>query len=189
MIEQIQNIQREQTEQSNRMTYLEFLLQYPNMMTNQLKQSMRESILTRENIYQIQQWTMKEVGNKLFDSLIDNWDINTSEFNDLIDGKQHLLIVIEVTNQNKFGVYLNQKIVLNENINQWNDGNENDSLFLFDLNGRNEPKKFSFRNRRNRFKLYSINDPNLLSIGNGAIQLFKYQNLDKTLFFSPNVIK
>ena len=104
-IEIIENNQTDQTEQRNRMTYLEFLLQYPNMMTNQLKQSMRESILTRENIYQIRQWTMKEVGNKLFDSLIDNWDINTSEFNDLIDGKQHLLIVIEDTNENKFGVY------------------------------------------------------------------------------------
>ena len=73
------------------------------------------------------EWTSRKVSNILFDSDIDNWNQNTSVFDQRIINKEHIIIIIEDSNGNKFGGYVNSKI---DEVNDWiNDPKS----FLFSL--------------------------------------------------------
>ncbi|BFU24518.1 predicted protein [Entamoeba histolytica] len=65
---------------------------------------------TKHQIEQLEEWTNRKVGNILFDSDIDNWNVNTSVFNQRIMNKEHIVIIIEDSEGNKFGGYVNEKI-------------------------------------------------------------------------------
>ena len=65
---------------------------------------------TIEEMKQIEKWTSRKVSNILFDSDIDDWNEDTSVFNQRIINKEHIIIIIEDTNGNKFGGYINSKI-------------------------------------------------------------------------------
>ena len=85
---------------------------------------------------QLEEWTNRKVSNILFDSDIDNWNKNTSVFEQRIIDKEHIIIIIEDINGNKFGGYVNVKI---DNVSDFI--NDPKSFFIF-----NKIKK---KNRRN----------------------------------------
>ena len=63
-----------------------------------------------KEINQIEEWSETKYKEMIFDSQIHDWDINTSEFDKIIFGKEKLIILIEDTNNNVFGCYINSKI-------------------------------------------------------------------------------
>ncbi|BFU23534.1 trichohyalin, putative [Entamoeba histolytica] len=65
-----------------------------------------------EEVYikQIEEWTNRKVGNILFDSDKDDWNVNKSVFDQRIMNKEHIIIIIEDEEGNKFGGYVNSKI-------------------------------------------------------------------------------
>ncbi|BFU25449.1 predicted protein [Entamoeba histolytica] len=65
---------------------------------------------TMEEMLQIEEWTNRKVGNILFDSDKDDWNILTSVFDQRIINKEHIIIIIKDEEGNKFGGYVNSKI-------------------------------------------------------------------------------
>ncbi|BFU23584.1 trichohyalin, putative [Entamoeba histolytica] len=59
---------------------------------------------------QLEEWTNRKVGYKLFDSDKDDWDRNISIFKQRIMNKENIIIIIEYSKGNKFGGYANEKI-------------------------------------------------------------------------------
>ena len=169
-----QNITNNQIET---ISVFQFIMKSLTSMLELQKMAERESILSRLNVHQIHGWTNKELGNKVFDSLVDNWNINKSVLNKSINGKNHLIFIIEDMNGNKFGVYIDEKINTNR---EWTPITNSSFIFSLETNGRNTAKKFEFKDTTHGYKLYANDDPNLISIGNGAIHLFKYQNSNQS---------
>ncbi|BFU24830.1 predicted protein [Entamoeba histolytica] len=105
---------------------------------------------TMEEMLQIEEWTNRKVGNILFDSDIDDWNKNTSVFDERIINKQHIIIIIEDEEGNKFGGYVSSKI---DEV----DGFIYDSksfLFSLESNGRIEGmKKFDIKRPQYAFYL------------------------------------
>ncbi|EMD45124.1 Hypothetical protein EHI5A_038660 [Entamoeba histolytica KU27] len=87
-----------------------------------------------EEIKQIEEWTERKVGNILFDSDKDNWNKNTSVFGERIKNKEHIIIIIEDEEGNKFGGYVNEKI---DEVDEWIYDSQS-FLFSLESNGRNE---------------------------------------------------
>ena len=82
---------------------------------------------------QLYKWTNKKCSEVIFDSNKDNWNQNTSVFDDRVKGKSNLMFVVEDINNNKFGYSLTS--LMNQSLNNWtNDSN----AFMFSLksNGR-----------------------------------------------------
>ena len=59
---------------------------------------------------QLEEWTKLKCGEVLFNSDVDDWGMNTSVFGDRVVERRNLIFVIEDTENNKFGYYLNTKI-------------------------------------------------------------------------------
>ncbi|BFU25804.1 trichohyalin, putative [Entamoeba histolytica] len=97
-----------------------------------------------EEVYikQLEELTEKRINNILFDSDKDNWNKNTSVFNQKIMNKEHLIIIIEDEDGNKFGGYVNSKIdKVDECIND-----SKSFLFSLESNGRMKGmKKFDIK--------------------------------------------
>ncbi|BFU23497.1 trichohyalin, putative [Entamoeba histolytica] len=129
-------------------------------------------------IKQIEEWTERRINNILFDSDIDNWNVNTSVFNQRIKNKEHIIIIIEDEEGNKFGGYVNCKI---DKVNSW----INDSksfLFSLESNGRIEGmKKFDIKKPQDAFCLCNQSYDCLFAFGFGDI--FVYKENDKTLSY------
>ena len=51
-----------------------------------------------------------EIEEVLFDSQIDDWNINTSIFNERIVGKEKIVLMIIDSNGNVFGCYIEKEI-------------------------------------------------------------------------------
>ncbi|BFU25622.1 trichohyalin, putative [Entamoeba histolytica] len=117
-----------------------------------------------EEVYinQIEELTEKRINNILFDSDIDGWNKNTSVFDERIMNKEHLIIMIEDEEGNKFGGYVNEKI-------NKVDGYINDSKsFVFSLNSNGRMKgmkKFDIKQPRYAFCLNSQTDDCLFQFG------------------------
>ncbi|BFU19004.1 predicted protein [Entamoeba histolytica] len=118
----------------------------------------------KEIIKQIEEWTERKIGNILFDSSKDNWNKNTSVFGERIMNKQHIIIIIEDSDGNKFGGYVNSKIdEVDDDIND-----SNSFLFSLESNGRMERMmKFDIKEPRNAFILYNQSHDCLFSFGYG----------------------
>ncbi|BFU24317.1 predicted protein [Entamoeba histolytica] len=130
---------------------------------------------TMEEMLQIEEWTNRKVGNILFDSDKDNWNRKTSVFDQRIKNKEHIIIIIEDEEGNKFGGYVNSKI------DRVDDFINDSQSFLFSLesNGRiEEMKKFDIKEPEYAFKLYNQSDNYLFKFGYGDIRIFKEN--DKT---------
>ena len=67
-------------------------------------------ILERNEMKQLEQWTNKKCGEVVFDSNKDDWSQHTSVFDSRVMNKSNLMFVIEDTNNNKFGGYINSTI-------------------------------------------------------------------------------
>ncbi|BFU19755.1 trichohyalin, putative [Entamoeba histolytica] len=117
-----------------------------------------------EDVYikQIEEWTEKRINNILFDSEINDWNVNTSVFDQRIKNKEHIIIIIEDEEGNKFGGYVNEKI------DKIDDYTNDSKSFVFSLksNGRIEGmKKFDIKEPQYAFCLYNQSYDNLFEFG------------------------
>ena len=65
---------------------------------------------TNQEMKELEFWSRRRKGNIIFDSDINDWDINTSEFVKKIKNKQHLIFIIETGDEVKFGCYIDSII-------------------------------------------------------------------------------
>ncbi|EMD45435.1 Hypothetical protein EHI5A_115730 [Entamoeba histolytica KU27] len=65
---------------------------------------------TQQIIKQLEEWTEKRIRDIIFDSNIDNWNRGKTLFGERIKNKEHLIFIVEDTEGNIFGGYVNEKI-------------------------------------------------------------------------------
>ena len=109
-------------------------------------------------------------GEILFDSTKDNWSINTSVFDSKVINKNHLLFIVEDTEGNKFGGYIDAKI------DKYYDSITDSKSFVFSLesNGRlDSMRKFNIEEPECAFWLYNKSDDCLFAIGDSDIVICK----------------
>ncbi|BFU18168.1 trichohyalin, putative [Entamoeba histolytica] len=114
-------------------------------------------------IKQIEEWTEKRINNILFDSVIDNWNKKTSVFRERIWNKEHIIIIIEDEDGNKFGGYVNSKIdrVYGNYIND-----SKSFVFSLESTGRMEGmKKFDIKQPEFAFCLFNQSYNRLFKFG------------------------
>ncbi|BFU22917.1 trichohyalin, putative [Entamoeba histolytica] len=130
---------------------------------------------TKEIIKQIEEWTERRINNILFDSYVDDWNKKTSVFKQRIMNKKHVIIIIEDSEGNKFGGYVNEKI------DKVDDYIYDSQSFLFSLEskGRMEGmKKFDIKQPQFAFRLFNQSDDWLFEFGDrfGDIRVYKENN-------------
>ncbi|BFU19283.1 trichohyalin, putative [Entamoeba histolytica] len=131
-----------------------------------------------EEVYikQIEELTEKRISNILFDSDIDNWNKNTSVFDQRIMNKEHIIIIIEDEDGNKFGGYIHSKI---ESAREWINDSQS-FVFSLESKGRIEGmKKFDIKQPQYAFILHNQSDNYLFGIGYD-IGVFKENNKTKS---------
>ena len=145
-------------------------------MTEEQKRIEQEK--EKKQIQQLEEWTRMKYGDVIFDSDIDNWSIDESEFNERIIGRKHLVFVIEDDHCEKFGYYLNTKVN-----NEYNDYDEwiytNNKSFEFNIesNGRlKSMMKFPIKKTRCGYKSYDKSDKILIILGNIVLWKDKKRN-------------
>ncbi|BFU26452.1 predicted protein [Entamoeba histolytica] len=128
---------------------------------------------TMEEIKQIEEWTERRINNTLFDSVKDDWNKFTSVFRERIMNKEHIIIIIEDSEGNKFGGYVNSKI------DKVDDKIYDSYSFVFSLEskGRMEGmKKFYIKQQQRAFYLYNQSHNCLFEFGYGDICVYKEDN-------------
>ena len=121
--------------------------------------------LDYQEIRQIESWTSMKVGDVVFDSNIHNWSQNTSVFDKTLMNKSNLIFIVEDTNGNKFGWYLNSAIRRTTNYIY----DPNAFVFSLQSNGRlNGMKKFPIKVPSQACWLYSEDETWLISVGDGG---------------------
>ncbi|BFU26166.1 trichohyalin, putative [Entamoeba histolytica] len=132
---------------------------------------------TKHQIKQIEEWTEKRINNILFDSDKDNWNKNKSVFDQRIMYKEHIIIIVEDEEGNKFGGYVNSKIDEDEWIND-----SKSFLFSLESNGRIDGmKKFDIEEPGHAFYLHNQSNNWLFVFGLDDIEVYKEN--DKTLSY------
>ena len=97
------------------------------------------SILNLNEIIHLEKWTRKKCGEILFDSQTDNWNFNSSIFENKVKGKRNVSFIVEDDQCNKYGYYFDSTPI---EINRWMK-NKNSFLFSFKINGKfNENGKY-----------------------------------------------
>ncbi|BFU22429.1 predicted protein [Entamoeba histolytica] len=130
----------------------------------------------RKEMIQIEEWTERKVGNILFDSSKDNWNKNTSVFDQRIMNKEHIIIIIEDTKGNKFGGYVNSKIIKYGYIYD-----SQSFVFSLESNGRMEGfMKFDIIQPQNAFCLFNQSHDILFKFGFGYGDILVYKENNKT---------
>ncbi|BFU24580.1 TLD, putative [Entamoeba histolytica] len=167
----IQEQERKTTEQEKKIQQLEKLRIIKEGRKEEMIQIMK-GMNTIEEIRQIEEWTNRKVEDILFDSDIDNWNKNTSVFDQRIMNKEHIIIIIEDEEGNKFGGYVNSKI---DKVGYINDSQS--FVFSLESNGRIEGmKKFDIRLPLYAFCLSNQSDNCLFALGLGDILVCKENN-------------
>ena len=132
----------------------------------------------------IENWSGLSMGDILFDSNNDDWNINTSVLNDRIIGKKQLLFIIEEEDGEKFGYYLNTPVI--EKYGKVIPTDEKSFLFNLESNGRFEDcMKYPIKHlEKGGYQLYQNNDEKLISLG--AIHLKKQNEKQFSFIFQFN---
>ena len=118
-----------------------------------MKENMKEIIKIKQekeiedNIYKI---TEMEIKNILFNSNIDKWSQNDSNFGKKLEGKQNIIIVIEDKEGNIFGGFISKEIIQNKFI-----FDNNSYLFSLKKDGKIINKKYPIKNNEYCFKISS----------------------------------
>ncbi|BFU26668.1 trichohyalin, putative [Entamoeba histolytica] len=132
---------------------------------------------TKEIIKQIEEWTEKRISDILFDSDKDDWNKYTSIFGERIWNKEDIIIIIEDTNGNKFGGYVNEKI---DKVESWI-YDSNAFVFSLESNGRMEGmKKFDIEDTKRAFWLDNQLDNCLFVFGLDDICIYKENKKTKS---------
>ncbi|BFU23275.1 predicted protein [Entamoeba histolytica] len=115
-----------------------------------------------EEIHQIEEWTERRINNIIFDSDKDNWKEDTSVFDQRIMNKEHIIIIIEDEEGNKFGGYVNSKI---DKVGQWIYDSKS-FVFSLESKGRIEGMKiFDIKQPEYAFYLNSQTDNSFFGFG------------------------
>ena len=151
---------------------------------HQLKNSINYQQFTK-----LEEWTSFKCCRILFDSNIHNWSEKTSEFNERIIGKKHLLFLIEDDKNEKFGYYLNTKLV--EEYDEWIE--TDDKSFEFNIESKNnrlqQPIKFEINDPMlGGYYLYDKTNELGKLISLGDVELFKEKNKKKSYCFQNNSV-
>ena len=144
--------------------------------------------LSEEEMNQIEIWSNKKMGYKIFDTQKDNWSVKTSVFNDRIMNKSKLLFIIEDSIGNKFGAYVDTKT--EERYKYWINTNTNTFLFSLKSNGRIKEgmMKFECISGTCGYYLYENHDFGLINLG-GATDLYLQKYEHRTICHGGNQIK
>ncbi|BFU20529.1 predicted protein [Entamoeba histolytica] len=159
--EKLRIIQEERKKQEEEWTQEEERIQEEE---RQLEEKLRitKGMNTKEIIKQIEEWTEKRINNILFDSDIDNWNKDTSVFDQRIKNKEHIIIIIEDEDGNKFGGYINSKI---DKVDEWL-YDSHSFVFSLESNGRIEGMmKFDIKEPQCAFWLFNQSSNCLFSFG------------------------
>ncbi|BFU26526.1 predicted protein [Entamoeba histolytica] len=127
---------------------------------------------TMEEMLQLEEWTNRKVFNILFDSDKDDWKVNTSVFDQRIINKEHIIIIIEDTEGNKFGGYVNSKI------NRVDGFIYDSKSFVFSLES-NGMMKFNIKDQEYAFYLNNQSSGWLFGFG-GGFDIYVYKENYKT---------
>ena len=124
--------------------------------------------LSRYQMNCIEQWTNKKCDEVVFDSDIHDWSIKTSVFGDKIEGRNHLIFLIEDEDGEKFGYY-------------FFDVRDETNSFEFNVQSQNnrlsKPMKFQIKHSFYRFKEpFLHNDVERYLIDLGDIHIYKQNN-------------
>ncbi|BFU22486.1 trichohyalin, putative [Entamoeba histolytica] len=134
-------------------------------------------------IKQIEELTEKRISNILFDSDKDDWNIDTSVFDQRIINKEHIIIIIEDEDGNKFGGYVNSKV---DKVDKW----INDSYsFVFSLESNRRMEgmmKFDIKEPEFAFCLYNQSDGILFGFGCGDIRVCKEKYKTKSYCYQQS---
>ncbi|BFU23730.1 trichohyalin, putative [Entamoeba histolytica] len=115
----------------------------------------------------------KRINNILFDSDKDDWNKNTSVFDQRIKNKEHIIIIIEDSRGNRFGGYVSEQI--DKTYYFINDSKS--FLFSLESKGRIEGmKKFDIIDPQRAFWLYNQSHDYLFEFGWSDIRVYKENN-------------
>ena len=132
--------------------------------------------ITEQQIHQLQQWTKKKWGNIIFNTDFDNWSQNNSVLNERIIGKSNLLFLIETTDDEIFGYYMNKNKFFDNKMREWNPVEKGN--FCFNLytptNRMKKPTIFDTGESKWGYRLYEVDDSALIILGD--IELEKQNN-------------
>ncbi|BFU25338.1 predicted protein [Entamoeba histolytica] len=132
---------------------------------------------TMEEMLQLEEWTNRKVGNILFDSDKDDWNVNKSVFDERIMNKEHIIIIIEDEDRNKFGGYVNSKV---DKIHSYIKDSKS-FVFSLESKGRIEGmKKFDIKHTENTFYLHSQSSDGLFGFGKYGSDIFMCKENNKT---------
>ena len=120
---------------------------------------------------QLEKWSGMQCGEIIFDSEKDNWNEESSVFNDRIIGKKSLTFLIEDEDGERFGYYFNNRIT--EQYNEWI--STTNKSFLFNLHSKEKrlakPMRFEILNKTyGGIVLYPLEDDRLISLGDILIR-------------------
>ena len=147
---------------------------------SQIKQNGEEHLnecINEKEQKQIEEWTSLKCLDILFDSNVDNWSHHTSVFDKRIIGKKQLVFLIEDDRGEKFGYYLNTKIVEKYYTRIKTDNKSFE--FNLESNGRlKHPMKFEIINLRGGYHLFEKSHKYLIWLGNIFYFLFVKKELE-----------
>ena len=117
LIERVGRIEKQMTQQSSQklknLEERQSEIERTYLKKIEIKELSQQHWLQNNNSHlkQLEAWTQKKYSEIVFDSVINDWNTNTSDFVDRIIGKKQLVFFIESEDGEKFGYYLNTKVV------------------------------------------------------------------------------
>ena len=135
----------------------------------------------------IEEWTSKEFGEIIFDTEINDWEEEDSQFDQLVINKEKVMFLIDVKETNcKIGGYINSciNVLFNEDENKGIVSDPN--AFVFKLKGK-QSIQFPIKKNcsENAFYLYPEDDRLLFKMGLNDIEIYKEYE-DSLIFQESN---
>ena len=135
----------------------------------------------------IEKWNDMVLGNKLFDSIVDEMKCRNISFNNAIIGKENILLGIEDYNGNKFGCFIHGKIASTVTYT-WMPVEKGSFVFSLKSNGRIDGvKKYDFKNTKKGYYLFPDYRSELIAFGNGVLEIYKNEESEKSKFMFQKV--
>ena len=130
--------------------------------------------LFTNQIEQLQEWSKKQLESIVFDSNVDKWDIDHSQFEKKIMGKGNLTFLIEDHSGNKFGYYLSTKI---QKYGRWIPTSASTFLFSLENKGKSDmAMKYEIRFQCQGYWLYPKKNSNLIELGDITLYKENFKN-------------
>lgn len=107
----------------------------------------------------IQNMFAVDIGDVLFDSEVNNWNVNQSEFDSAIEGKRNILVLVEDERNNLFGGYIGTEVRVGK-------VTDDDDCLLFSLkkDGVFDPRSFDYE-RGHSFLIFPQSNDYLFVFG------------------------